>query len=84
MQQGRDAEGATEAEEAGNLFDQLRDGWALGNKEKVYAVRDSLRATGELQEKEQENPLWSARLYAIIGEQEKALSLLEKAYEDAS
>ena len=84
MQQGRYAEAIAEAEDAGELFDQLRAEWAMGNKEKVYAVRDSLLATGELQRREEESPLWAARLYAIIDEREKALSLLEKAYEDAS
>jgi len=89
MQQGRYAEVAAEAEKAyaeaadwwdkeRYLFQQLRAEWALGNKEKVSAVRDSLRSTGELQQREQEDPFWSARLYAIMGEQDKALSLLEK------
>jgi len=84
MQQGRYAEAAAEAEKAGDLFQQLRAEWALGNREKVYAVRDSLRSTGELQQREQERPYWSARLYAIMGEKELALSLLEKAYEDTT
>jgi len=82
MQQGRYAEVAAEAEKAGDLFQQLRAEWALGNWEKVYAVRDSLRSTGELQQREQEDPNWAARFYGIIGEQEKALSLLERAYQD--
>jgi len=95
MQQGRYAEAAAGAEKAYAeattewdkeefLFQQLRAEWALGNKEKVYAVRDSLRSTGELQQREQETPFWSARLYAIIGEKEKALGMLEKTYEDTT
>ena len=93
MQQGRYAETAVEAEKAyaeaaeewekeESLFLQLRAEWALGNKEKVYAVRDSLRYTGVLQQREQERPVWSAQLYAIMGEKELVLSLLERAYED--
>lgn len=96
MQQGRYAEAAAEA---GKAYAEATDGtpgkgfyfwlwlraeWARGNKEKVYAVRDSLRSTGELQQRGQENPHWSARLYAIMGERDKALSLLEKAYEDTT
>ncbi len=84
MQPGRYAEAAAEAEKAGDLLQQLRAEWARGNKEKVYAVRDSLRSTGELQQAEQENPYWVARFYAIMGEQEKALSLLERAYEEST
>jgi len=95
MQQGRYAEAAAEMEKAYAEIDaewfkaeyfwlQSQAEWALGNKEKVYSVRDSLRSTGELQQREQENPFWSARLYAIIGGQEKALSLLERAYEDTT
>jgi len=95
MQQGRYAEAATEAEKwyteatyepwkAEALFLQLRAEMALGNKVKVYAVRDSLRSIGELQQLEQENPFWSARLYAIMGEKELALGLLERAYEDTT
>ena len=84
MQQGRYAEAAAAAEQAGDLFRQLRAEWALGNREKVYAVRDSLSSTGELQQREQENPLWSAQLYAIMGEKELALGLLERAYEDTT
>ncbi|UCH63222.1 MAG: tetratricopeptide repeat protein [Fidelibacterota bacterium] len=95
MQQGRYAEAADEAgkayAEATNGADSTfyfwlwqRAEWALGNREKVYAVRDSLRSTGELQQREQEHPFWSARLYAIMGERDKVLSLLEKAYEDTT
>ena len=84
MQQGRYAEASDEAVKAGDLFRQLRAEWALGNREKVYSVRDSLRSSGALQQLEQEHPHWSARLYAIMGEQEKALSLLERAYEDTT
>ncbi|UCH62328.1 MAG: tetratricopeptide repeat protein, partial [Fidelibacterota bacterium] len=93
MQQSRYAEAAAEAEEwyakaaferekEEALFLQLRAEWALANSEKVYSVRDSLRSTGELQKAEQEYPYWSARFYAIMGEREKALSLLEKASEN--
>jgi len=84
MEQGRYAEVAAGAEKAGDLLEQLRAEWALGNREKVYAVRDSLRSTGELQQREQEDPNWAARFYGIIGEQEKALGLLERAYEDTT
>ncbi|GAG17463.1 unnamed protein product, partial [marine sediment metagenome] len=52
------------------------------NREKVYSVRDSLRSTGVLQQREQERPFWSAQFYAIMGEKEMALGLLERAYED--
>jgi len=82
LQQGRYKEASAEADKAGDLFQQLRAEWASGNREKVYAVRDSLRSTGELQQQEQESPWWSARLYAIMGEKEMALSLLERAYEE--
>jgi len=84
IQQGLYAEAAAGAEKAGDLFRQLRAEWAWGNREKVYAVRDSLKSTGELQQREQEHPFWSARLYAIMGERDKTLSLLEKAYEDTT
>ncbi len=83
MQQGRYAEVAAGAEGAGFLL-KLRAEWALENREKVYSVRDSLRSTGELQQREQEDPWWSSRLYAIMGERDKALSLLERAYEDTT
>jgi len=82
MQQGRYAEAAAEAEKAEDFWLQLRAEWALGNREKVYAVRDSLRSTGELQRWEQEDPYWAAWFYTIMGEKEEALSLLEKASED--
>ena len=92
MQQGRYAEVAAEAEKAyadapivlykqDFLIQQLRAEWALGNREKVYAVRDSLRSAGEVQQREQEDPFWSARLFAIIGEKELSLGLLERANE---
>jgi len=84
MQQGCYAEAAVEAEKTGDFWLQLRAEWALGNKDKVYSVRDSLRSTGELQQREQEHPFWSAHFFAIMGEREKALSLLEKAYEDTT
>ncbi len=84
MQQGRYAEAAAKAGKAGDLFLQLRAEWALGNRTKVYAVRDSLRSTGELQQHEQEHPFWSARLFAIMGEKDKVFSLLERAYEDTT
>ncbi len=84
MQQGRYAEAAAEAEEADDLFLQLRAEWALENREKVYAVRDSLRSTGELQQWEREYPFWSARFYTLMGEKELALSLFERAYEEPS
>jgi len=95
MQQGRYAEAAARAEKAyaeadaevikaEYLFQKLRSEWALGNREKVYSVRDSLRSTGELQQLEQENSFMSARFYAIMGERDKALSLLERAYEDTT
>ena len=77
MQQGRYAEAAAEAEKAGDFFQQLRAEWALGNREKVYAIRDSLRSTTALQQREQVSPIWAARLYAIMGERDKALDLLE-------
>ncbi len=89
MQQGRYEEAAAGAEKAyaeganPQFILQLhRAEWARGNREKVYAVRDSLRSTGELQQREQEDPDWAARFYTIIGEKEKALDLLERAYED--
>ena len=63
---------------------QLRIEWARGNKEKVYAVRDSLRSTGELQQREREDPMWVARFYANMGESDKALDLLERAYKDTT
>ena len=66
------------------MFQQLRAEWALGNNEKVYSVRDSLRSTGELQQREREEPNWAARFYAIMGEKEMALGLLERAYEETS
>jgi len=82
MQQGRYAE---VAEQAGvNTRVGRRARMAMGNVEEVYTFRDSLMSTGELQQRERENPFWSARFYAIMGERDKALSLLEKAYEDAS
>ena len=84
MQQGRYAEAAAEAEKAWDLFQQLRAEWALGNREKVYSVRDSLRATGELQQWEREEPFWSAQFYAIMDEREMALGLLERAYENTT
>ncbi len=80
MQQGRYAEAAAGAGKAGDLFRQLRAEWALGDKEKVYAVRDSLSTIGW----EQKYPSGLARLYAIMGERDKALDLLEKAYEDTA
>ncbi len=95
MQQGRYAEAAAEMEKAYAEIDnewykaeyfwlQLQAEWARGNREKVYSVRDSLRSTGELQQREQEDPFWSPRLYAIMGERDKALSLLERGYEDTT
>ena len=95
MQQGRYAEVAPAAEKAyadtaerwgkaEELFQQLRAEWARGNREKVYSVHDSLRSTREPQQWEQEDPFWSARYYAIIGERDKALGLLERAYEDTA
>jgi len=96
MQQGRYAEAAAEAgkayaeaaaggdDQAHYFWLQLRAEWALGNREKVYSFRDSLRSTGELQQREQEHPLWSARFYSIMGERNKALGLLERAYEDTT
>ena len=80
MQQARYAE---VAEQAGiNTRVGRRARMAMGNVEEVYAFRDSLRSTGELQQREQEDPFWSARFYAIMGEKEKALGLLERGYED--
>jgi len=95
MQQGRYAEAAAEAEKAGAeaadgadkalySWQQLRAEMALGNKEYGYSVRDSLRSTGELQQLELEGPFWAAYIYTIMGEREKALSLLERAYEDST
>ncbi len=92
MQQGRYAEAAAEAEKAYAetadedekrkiFFQQLRAEWARGNKQKVYSFRDSLRSIGG---GEQERPYWSARFYAITGERDKALGLLERAYEDTA
>ncbi len=66
------------------LLSQLRAEWALGNRDKVFSIIDSLRSTGELQQREQEDPFWAAPLYAIIGEKELALGLLERAYEDTA
>ncbi len=40
--------------------------------------------TDDLGRREQEHPFWSARLFAIMGERDKALSLLERAYEDST
>ncbi len=74
MQQGRYAEAAAEAEKAGDLFLPLRADWALGKKAEVFARLDSLRALYD----EQEHIYSWARVYAIIGEKEKALNLLEK------
>ncbi|MEE9167202.1 MAG: hypothetical protein V3U24_07060 [Candidatus Neomarinimicrobiota bacterium] len=48
------------------------------------ANHDSLKSSGELQQREQEYPFWSARLYAIMGERDKTLGLLEKAYKDTT
>ncbi len=84
MQEGRYAEAAVLAEEAGNLWVQLQAEWALGNEEKVYAIRDSMIITGVLPQQEQENPFNAARYYAIIGEKDKALGLLERAYDNDS
>ncbi|UCH63223.1 MAG: tetratricopeptide repeat protein [Fidelibacterota bacterium] len=89
MQQGRYAEAADNAEKsyaeaaiewlkAEALLGQLAAEWNLGNREKAYTVRDSLRFTGG----KQENPYWAARLYAIMREMDIALDLLERAYED--
>jgi len=91
MQQGRYVEVAAEAEKAyaeaagewgkaESLFLQLRVEWVLGNKQKVYSVRDSLRSAWG----EQERPFSYARLNAIMGEKEKALGLLERAYEEST
>jgi len=91
MQQGRYAEAAAGAEKANAetdtewekvwyFFSQLRAEWALGKKAEVFTRIDSLRSLYN----EQEYPFWSALLYAIIGEKEKALGLLERAYEDTT
>ena len=95
MQQGRYAEATAGAEKAyakaaagwkkTYFWLQLRAEWALGNREKVYAVRDSLRSTGELQQRIQKGNLhWYARLYAIMGEKELAIGLLERDYDDSA
>jgi len=78
IEQGRYEEVAAGAEKTGDLFQQLRAEWALGNREKAYSVRDSLRSTWG----EKEYPLSYALIYVIMGGKEKALDLLERAYED--
>jgi TolB-like protein/Tfp pilus assembly protein PilF len=76
------AESVTEYEKLTMLFSWLRAEWALGNKEKVYPYRDSLKVTEELQVLEQEVHTQRAGIYAITGEWEKSLDLLERSYED--
>ncbi|MEE8186205.1 MAG: protein kinase [Nitrososphaerales archaeon] len=78
MQQGRYVEAAAEAEKVGDMFQQLRVDWAQGNRTKVYAAHDSMRVLYD----EQEHPFVWASAYAIIGEKKKALSLLERRYEE--
>ncbi len=80
MQQGRYAEVTEQRGVNTSLGRRAR--MAMGNEEEVYAYRDSLRSTGELQQQEQEDPDWAARFYAIMGEREKALSLLEGINEE--
>jgi len=91
LQQGRYAEAAAGAEKAGAeaanelqkvdyLLQQQRAEWAMGKKTEVFAQIDSMRALYD----EQEYPYGWARAYAIIGERDKALSLLESAYEDTT
>ncbi|MBA7604476.1 MAG: tetratricopeptide repeat protein [Calditrichaeota bacterium] len=66
MQQGRYAE---VAEQVGvNTWEGMRARMAMGNTEEVYAYRDSLSSW---------DPYTAAAFYAIMGEKEKALSLLE-------
>ncbi|UCH62327.1 MAG: tetratricopeptide repeat protein [Fidelibacterota bacterium] len=76
MQQGRYAE---VVEQRGiNTTLGMRARIAMGDTEEVHAFLDSLLSSGEY---EQENPYGAAHRYAIIGEREKALSLLEQWYE---
>ncbi len=77
MEQGRYEEVAALADEAGATWLQLRAEWALGNREKVYAIRDSMVFIGEWPQQEQEDPWWYARFYGLVGEKEQALGLLE-------
>jgi len=82
MEQGRYAE---VAEQAGvTSWVGMRARMAMGNVAEVYAYRDSVRSTGELRQREKEHPFWSARFYGIMGERDKTLSLLERAYEDTT
>ncbi len=83
MQQGRYAE---VAEQRGvNTLLGMRARMAMGNEEEVYTYRDSLLSTGELQQLEQSNnPTPAILIYGIMGERDKALSLLERASEDSS
>ncbi len=77
MEQGRYAEAAALAED--RLWVQFRAEWALGNTEKVYAIRDSLVSIGQLPQQEQDSPMNYAHFYSIIGEKDKALDLLGDA-----
>jgi len=90
MQQGNYAEAAILAEQlymdndrVVGLIELLETELLAGNQERVYAIRDSLQRTGELEEQEQEDPIWAARFYIVMGEREMALSLLEKAQDSS-
>ncbi len=77
MQEGRYAE---VAEQVGvNTILGMRARMAMGNVEEVHAFLDSQYSSGEY---EQENPISAASRYAIIGEKDKALELLDRAFPD--
>jgi TolB-like protein/Tfp pilus assembly protein PilF len=76
------AESVTEYEKILNFFSWIRAEWALGNKEKVYPYRDSLKVTEVIPFLEQEVHSQRAGIYAIIGDGEKSLDLLERSFED--
>ena len=63
-------------------FQWLRAQWSVGNKEIVYATRDTLTAEEIEQWGEEKYPQSWAAYYSIIGEKEKALGLLEVAVEE--
>ncbi len=83
MQQGNYAEAAVIAEQAfgDSSLQFLEAAWEAGNRERVIAIRDSLQRTGWLHEREQANPIWVARFYHAIGEDEIAITLLEEGQE---